>query len=178
MSEALKGYAGWLIHNATVPRDGTKTTSSKAARELSKLAALYIAKGEPVPEPLQSYLAHSLTQISDGEDANRALHLGGKTGQSSQHDPMILIAREWFIYCRVDELRRAGAKPDQAHSQVTDEADKGEGVFDAALFAGWSRTLDSSYVGKVYRRWDKKMKAHYRACSDFYYSLTGQWIDF
>jgi hypothetical protein len=90
-------YLPLWITAATTPRPGHKTTSVKAARELSALAALCLERGQPIPRALRQYLARAHRAIAEGQPADKALRLRRTAGQKPADDPLDRAERERSI---------------------------------------------------------------------------------
>ncbi len=90
-------YLPLWIMAATTPQPGTKTASSKAARELCGLAALCLERQQPMPDALRLYLARAMRESAAGGDADKALGTRRGAGQGKDDDPLDRIATEQTI---------------------------------------------------------------------------------
>ncbi len=101
---------------ATVPREGKKTTSIAAARELCAVASVCLARDKPMPERVRAHLAAALKTGAEGGSVDAALRLKRGAGQARDADPMDQIQKErmiaWFMkhLIDIDGLSEAEAK--------------------------------------------------------------------
>jgi hypothetical protein len=101
-------YLPLWITAATTPRPGTKTKSSRAARELCSVAALCLEREQQMPVALRLYLARAMREIAEGGDADKALGTRRGAGQGSHDDPLDRIAKEQAIAGEIAVLVAAG----------------------------------------------------------------------
>lgn len=170
------GYLDEWLRLATMPRDGTKTTSAKAARELCAVASVCLARNHPMPDVVRLYLASALKAGAEGRSVDAALKLGSRKlrkPDGTSKDPMDVVKREQAI---AGFVLRMAALHDLPVPKAKELA--------CTEFAEPGGTLDISTVEKILRRYglgrdeiddaiDHARRAHYLLAARMQKSLTG-----
>lgn len=90
-------YLDEWMQLATQPREGRKTTSAKAARELCAVAAVCLVRNHPMPDVVRLHIAKALKAVAEGKSADVALGVKRGVGQAKKDDPMNQLQRERII---------------------------------------------------------------------------------
>lgn len=111
---------------AMIPRDGKKTTSVRANRELCAVAWLCLERNYPMPDALRIHLAQAFRAGAEGKSMDDALGLKRKRGQSKDDDPLDQRQKErmiaWFMknLIEIDDLSESEAKERACESYKLD----------------------------------------------------------